>query len=630
MSLDVLTSEEAFDLLGRIAGAERITAQRDEAQEIVRLCGYLPLAVRVAGAQLAIRPTQTVRGLTARLINEKSRLSQLRVGDIEVRSSLAIGYSQQPPAERRLFGMLGGLRFADVPAWAVAALLGVDLATAERMADSLVDAGLLDAAGEDPAGQFRYRMHDLLRLIAREMTDRGDRAQRRAAETSMLVAYLKAARLAAALLDSTEIRGREPKAESTAGLSRLGVFQAIVVDPASWLRVELDNLTLAVEQAYDVEQWMIACELAITLTDYYDTYSLWEQWERSHSGALAAARRMGDRAIEADILWRLGRRYRHGRPDQALSTYDACIRLYRETGDRKGEASALLEAGVVHREQGSLAEAHRAYAACLLIFAELDDRHMQAHALRRLAFLETDQAAIPEAITHFQQSLAILEAFGDVRWIARTLRGLSIACRLMRLHADAEDAATRALAAFRAVDDDRGAGYALLDLGDLRAEQGRLDEASACCWTPSPYFEPPATNAARHTHCSIWPAFRDGRENTRRQSPAPHAQSRSARRFTIGAAPVGPTCAWPICCGSKAISRSPGTYTNGAMFPSTNWATKWAQPTYSCAVESSRFCSATPKVGIRHGVTRSSSMPGRTCRKAASSTSGSHARLRRQ
>jgi tetratricopeptide (TPR) repeat protein len=295
--------------------------------------------------------------------------------------------------------------------------------------------------------------------------------------TSVLTAYLAAARLAVAMLD-TGARGQSPEVEPAAGLSRLGVFQAIVTDASAWLRAELENLTLAVEQACDAGQWMIACQLAITMTDYYDTCSLWEQWEKSHTCALTAARRMGERAVEADLLWRLGRRYRYGRPDKALPALEACIHLHRELGDQMGEARALLEIGVVYREQGLLAEARRAYSDCLPIFTERGDRRQQAYTLRRLAFVETDQAAIPDAITHFQQCLAILSEFDDVRWTARTLRGLSIACRLMQRYSEAEDAASQALAAFRATGDDRGSGYAMLDLGGLRAEQGRLRESS--------------------------------------------------------------------------------------------------------------------------------------------------------
>src|SRR5437870_1828299 len=44
--LDVLTPEEALELLARIVGRERVDVEPKAAAEVVRLCGYLPLAVR--------------------------------------------------------------------------------------------------------------------------------------------------------------------------------------------------------------------------------------------------------------------------------------------------------------------------------------------------------------------------------------------------------------------------------------------------------------------------------------------------------------------------------------------------------------------------------------------------------
>jgi hypothetical protein len=42
-------------LLGRVAGVERLAGQAVTSQEIARLCGYLPLAVRIAGAKLRLK-----------------------------------------------------------------------------------------------------------------------------------------------------------------------------------------------------------------------------------------------------------------------------------------------------------------------------------------------------------------------------------------------------------------------------------------------------------------------------------------------------------------------------------------------------------------------------------------------
>jgi transcriptional regulator with XRE-family HTH domain len=56
VELDVLPAGQAVELLGRIVGPGRVAAEPGEAAELARLCGCLPLALRVAGARLAARP----------------------------------------------------------------------------------------------------------------------------------------------------------------------------------------------------------------------------------------------------------------------------------------------------------------------------------------------------------------------------------------------------------------------------------------------------------------------------------------------------------------------------------------------------------------------------------------------
>ncbi|GAA3243449.1 ATP-binding protein [Actinocorallia longicatena] len=473
MVLDVMAERDALSLLTSMAGAARTAAEPAEALRIVQLCGLLPLAVRVVGAQLAGRPGQTLRWSAERLTDERTRLRLLRAGDIEVRSSLALSYPRQPEPVRQAFRLLGLLRSADIPVWGLAALADRTAAEAEELCETLIDAGLLDPPDEDTSHQLRYRMHDLLRLLAQEFVaaEEGDPSL---FVLRLLTVELNAARHAARLLDH-EVA--DVDAADLAWLDRVGIAQAIEDDPVRWLRLEDANLVLGVEQAVQNGHWAIACDLAVALTDFFDTESRWDEWERSHLLAVSAARSLGDRTREADLLWRLGRRYRHGEPAQALTAYGDAVALYRGLGDRAGEAKVLLESGVVHREQGDLADARADYATCLAIFVELGDRRCTAYALRRLAFVETDQAEIAAAIDHFEECLPILRELGDTRWLGRTLRGLSIAQRLLARHADAEESATEALRSFQDTGDRRGEGYALLDLGGVRAEQERFEEA---------------------------------------------------------------------------------------------------------------------------------------------------------
>jgi len=126
-----------------------------------RMCGYLPLALRIAGARLVSRPTWKVSWFATRLADESRRLDLLKAGDLEVRASFGLSYYGRAEAEQHAFRMLSLLP-ADFPAWNLAAVLGTDPDDAEELLEQLVDAVLVDVAGVDATGLIRYRLASAL------------------------------------------------------------------------------------------------------------------------------------------------------------------------------------------------------------------------------------------------------------------------------------------------------------------------------------------------------------------------------------------------------------------------------------------------------------------------------------
>jgi hypothetical protein len=193
-SLDVLGQSEALDLLRKICGDERVNEEPDAALQIVELCGCLPLAVRIAGARLTQRSHWRIGHLANILVNEQQRLSALKVGDLEVRSSFSLSYDNEETEVRRLFRLLGLIKTLDFAGWVAAPLLDCDQVAGEELVDRLVDAQLLDVTGRDAAGETRYRFHDLLRVYARErLAEEEPPDSAVAAERRLIAAYLRLA-----------------------------------------------------------------------------------------------------------------------------------------------------------------------------------------------------------------------------------------------------------------------------------------------------------------------------------------------------------------------------------------------------------------------------------------------------
>ncbi|TDD13754.1 NB-ARC domain-containing protein [Nonomuraea diastatica] len=169
--LGLPAEDEARALLEGIAGETRVRSEPEAAREILRACGYLPLAIRIAGARLATRPGWPLRTFAARLADNAARLDELAIGGQDVRAGFAMSYDTLPDVARRAFRLLGLAGLDSAADWSLAALMGVKQRAAEAAAEILALAGLLGAEEVDLCGQPRYRMHDLLQDFAHERAE---------------------------------------------------------------------------------------------------------------------------------------------------------------------------------------------------------------------------------------------------------------------------------------------------------------------------------------------------------------------------------------------------------------------------------------------------------------------------
>ncbi|MBQ1015950.1 transcriptional regulator, partial [Micromonospora sp. M51] len=142
-SLPVLDADEAIELLGRVAGMERIAAEPEAAAEVARRCGHLPLAIRLAGARLAHRPRWRVADLAERLVAGAGPLAELTAGQRSVGQAFALSYAQVSPSAQRLFPLLGLYPTGRFDSRVAAALVDLPLADTQEQLDELVDAHLV-------------------------------------------------------------------------------------------------------------------------------------------------------------------------------------------------------------------------------------------------------------------------------------------------------------------------------------------------------------------------------------------------------------------------------------------------------------------------------------------------------
>jgi DNA-binding SARP family transcriptional activator len=276
IELPLMSPGESLELLRRLIGADRTDTASRDADVLVRLCGGLPLAVRIAGARLAARPHWDVARLVTRLSDPRARLDQLRHGSQAVRASLAVGYRRLRAPARRLFRLLGMLDAPDFATWVAAALLGVPCTEAEDLVAELVDVRLLDVARRSPYGRARFRFHDLTRLYARERAE-CDEAEddRRAALLRALSGWLALARQAHLQLCGGERRpwcGRSPLWWPRTQVVDGGVRH----DPLAWVDAERAAILAAVRQSAALGADQLCRELAAIAMHFFEMRTLYD------------------------------------------------------------------------------------------------------------------------------------------------------------------------------------------------------------------------------------------------------------------------------------------------------------------------------------------------------------------
>jgi tetratricopeptide (TPR) repeat protein len=416
LSLDVLEPHVAVELLRHLtAPVGRI--DDDVAHDIVRLCGFLPLAIRIAGAKLTALREWTPEGFRNGLFDEHGRLDELQMGDRGVRASFALSYQSRTPLEQHAFRLLGLLEAPDFPTWTIATLVGIPPTDAELLAEHLVDAQLLEPSGRDSVDQLRYRFHDLIRVFARErLREEVSPPDQQAALKQVLRAY-------AALAEEADFRlgpagppydlDRSLKPKPSSG--PLGL-DFVTADPLGWFSAERTSLVMAVEQGHAQGMWRVTVELASSLRRFLILHAHWADWRRVQELALAAARRLGDHRGEADALRSLSDLLtEQGQFDDAANYLKQCIVIFRELGDKRGEGDAFRGLAIAYRDQGRLEDAIECFDQCRAIFTDLDDRRGNAYVELSLGLLLRERRDTAEAQACFERSLEVFDELADVR-----------------------------------------------------------------------------------------------------------------------------------------------------------------------------------------------------------------------
>ncbi|WP_284466974.1 AfsR/SARP family transcriptional regulator [Actinomadura madurae] len=464
----LLSREESLALLREVMGAGRVDAEPEASAEVARLCAYLPLALRLAAERAAVRPHLSPAELCRELQDERGRLDLLAAADddsVAVRAAFRWSYRALPPDAARTFRLLGLHPGPDISLDAAAVLTAQERRRAREQLEALTDVHLLQ---ETTHG--RYRLHDLLRVYARDRAAADEpEPERDAAVRRVLGWYLSTADAADRVLMPGRRRVPMDPPPPECRPAALGS----AAEALEWCEAERLNLVAATRHAAEAGMHDVAWKLPFTLWSYFSLRTRWTDWIVTHDIGLGSVRESGDRYGEAHLLTSIANAYREVRRfDEAFERFAAAIAIGREIGEPWIEASARTLRSVALADLRRFDAAMDDCEGAEETFRAIGDRWGEAWVRYQLGEICGKVRRPAEGIEHSRRALALFERVDDHWGASRALWALGRAYRDLGRREEAEDHSRRALDAARAIGNRLGEGFALLDLGKIKEDAG--------------------------------------------------------------------------------------------------------------------------------------------------------------
>ncbi|MFI6056067.1 AfsR/SARP family transcriptional regulator [Streptomyces violascens] len=429
ISVGPMLPEDGTLLLEEVLGRARVAAEPQAAEELVRLCGRLPLALRIVAARLRNRPRWTVGYLADRLRDETHRLAELSAGERSVAATLQLSYQAMDEEHRAAFRILGLHPGADVDAYAAAALLDTDTRSAEAVLERLLDVHLLQ---QPDIGLYRF--HDLVRTFAQDQSRPATEGDDTAAVRRLLDYYLTATEEACSCL----FPGRSQR------LTQLPPYEGEIPrftgmeETRRWFDHEHTSLVASVSLAdrHGLDRHTVS--LTRNIVFRLNALGRFEEFKDLSRIAATAARRTEDLAVLGvtlsnlsvacwklghleegiqaategrDIAARLGDQLTEahgestigllltvlGQHAEALPRLERALCLERALRVPRAEAETLTNLSTLYAQWGRYDEAAAMARAALTVHDGLDYRDSHVMALTDLAFAQVGLGAHEEA-----------------------------------------------------------------------------------------------------------------------------------------------------------------------------------------------------------------------------------------
>jgi len=448
--LNQLSLEESIELLAKYAGLDRIRRELKDSKTVCALCGYLPLALTLAGAQLAdVNRWPTVTKYRSRL--EQNCIGMLSIGkssEDNVRVAFDVSYNQIRDTKlRSLFAKLSLFAGGDFSIDAVSALLGTATTDTELALEQLAEHSLVLRKGEE-----RYRFHDLLREYATKKLDLLHTKETDEGKRRLVEYYWDYARRFRKKFDELE-------------LERDNLLESI-----KWIQGGFEN--------GDLIGAMI--DMVAALATYFKDRGLWVEAAKLGETAFVSAESQDLLEAQAELATFILSWMYYYQENFKLAEKWAYVgrQLYAKVGNEYGRAAATRRLGMTLQSLGDEDRARVLLEDALETFRRLGNKHKTADTLTALGYLERKSGNLEISEKYLDEALEIVESISNQKEISLTVYQQG---RLAWEHGDMEKAQSlhnRALEIDVSLNRTPGIAYNHFCLGLIEEARGKKKKAS--------------------------------------------------------------------------------------------------------------------------------------------------------
>ncbi len=402
LSLGMLSEDSALELFSNVLGPERVMREREQALRVARICGGLPLALRVIAGRMLSRPKWSFEHVERRLSERSRRFRELQVDGQNVEVAIDLSYQSLNPLQRQAFLLLGAMIGATVDLHGAAALLNLEPGDADDLLQELVGVCLLDELSGDV-----YRFHDLVGDFSRYRgamelgTEETEGARLRLANY-----YRVGANHAAELLGPSGHGDQEEKQN----VSRYQIEIRTRSGAEAWFDRHQDNIAEVVDFYAARDDGDEAWRMADSVWRFYAQRGRMGLLLTSHEKALQASDKQGNRRGRAVTIIGLGvAQYISGRFGSSIALFSEARDILHEIGDQHGESRALANLGMVYERVGRFRDSAECIKGALVYATSKGDEKIAALQWGNLAVLHQTLGEYDDALRCAENSARAAE-----------------------------------------------------------------------------------------------------------------------------------------------------------------------------------------------------------------------------